>query len=103
MSVLVIPESDLPKDWAGKLNIYVCESCHGHIVTRDRDAGVTPFLVACKCTPGCTGFMKSSMYRVFDQSMAETHEWYRPDNLDGLARHTIDHVRNGGLLLRPKP
>jgi len=93
------PEPAYP---VGRLNIYVCETCRGHIVTRDRDAGVTPFMVGCRATPGCDGMMKSSMYRVFDQSMAESHEWYRPDSgPEGLSPGLRAHVEQGGLLLRP--
>lgn len=92
--------NNLPTEYNGKLNIYVCQDCRGHVVTRDRDAGVTPFMTACKATLGCTGMMQSSMYRVFDQSMREDFEWYRPESLDGLKPHTVDHIRKGGLILR---
>ncbi len=84
----------------GKKNIYVCESCKGHIVTVDRDAGVTPFLIRCEASAGCGGRMKSSLYRVFDQSMRASHEWYRPAAPQVLTGNTLDHVMHGGLLLR---
>lgn len=84
----------------GRLNIYVCDACMGHIVSRDVDAGVTPFCTSCYATEGCGGLMQSSMYRVFDQRMAHSHEWYRPASTDGMPAHTRDHVAKGGLILR---
>lgn len=81
-------------------NIYVCSVCKGHVITRDRDYGVTPFMIGCKATAGCTGHMQSSMYRVFDQTVAAEFEWYRPDTLDGLSDGEATHVKMGGLLLR---
>ena len=85
----------------GKLNIYTCQTCRGHLVTRDVDRGVTPFMIGCKAIPGCGGHMQSSMYRVFDQTMAETHQWYRPPAVQVLTPAEQQHVRQGGLLLRP--
>ncbi len=92
-------ESD-GKSYKGKKNIYVCEKCKGHIVTEDRDTGVTPFLTSCKVTEGCKGMMQSSMYRVFDQSMEADYEWYRPDNFNGQPPGVMDHLLQGGLLIR---
>jgi len=86
-----------------KKNIYTCEVCHDHVVTVDIDEGVTPFMIDCKCTPGCKGMMKSSMYRVFDQSMKAGWEWYRPTDVSGLSRWSLDHVSKGGLILRQVP
>ena len=85
-----------------KKNIYVCQKCSEHIVTVDRDNGVTPFMIRCEATSGCDGFMKSSMYRVFDQEMKASHEWYLPTaaEIAGLSDWEREHVRNGGLLLR---
>lgn len=86
----------------GKLNIYVCEACRGHIVTRDLDDGTTPFMVDCRATEACRGMMKSSLYRVFDQSIAEGWHWYRPDAAEraGLSLAMRHHAEKGGLLLR---
>lgn len=83
-----------------KLNIYVCRACKGHIVTRDVDEGTTPFMTGCKATPGCRGIMQSSMYRVFDQTMAEGWQWYKPTNAEAVAPNVREHVKMGGLLLR---
>lgn len=84
----------------GKVNIYVYEACRGHIVTRDRDAGTTPFMTACHATVGCKGKMQSSMYRVFNQDVRESHEWYRPSALEVVPTYARQHVAMGGLLLR---
>lgn len=85
----------------GKRNIYTCDRCHGHVVTWDRDDGVTPFMITCRAGDGCRGMMTSSMYRVFDQTMRPGFEWYRPASAAGLAAAVRDHVERGGLLLRP--
>ena len=89
--------------FAGKKNIYTCDTCHGHIVTIDLEDGVTPFMIGCRATERCKGMMKSSMYRVFDQTMAATHEWYKPGSAENLDYDTRKHVEQGGLLLRPAP
>jgi hypothetical protein len=89
-----------PGGFRGKINIYTCEKCRGHIVTRDRDDGVTPFMIGCRATLGCKGMMKSSFYNVFDQDMAEGWEWYRPTHAEALTPAEREHVSKGGLLLR---
>ncbi|KQW22131.1 hypothetical protein ASC80_01670 [Afipia sp. Root123D2] len=94
------PKQEAPEAFKGKKNIYVCDACHGHIVTIDVDAGVTPFMINCRAHPRCKGTMRSSMYRVFDQDMAASHEWYRPTPDDCLRPGEIEHVLKGGLLLR---
>ena len=81
----------------GKLNIYTCEKCNAHIVTKDVDDGVTPFMTPCD---DCDGMMLSSFYRVWDQSMRPDYEWYRPENTDGLSKYVKDHVDKGGLIMR---
>jgi hypothetical protein len=91
-----------PEGYQGKKNIYVCDQCHGHIVTVDRDAGTTPFTTDCCVTVSCKGWMKSSMYRVFDQDIAATHEWYKPSSVEAesMPQHVQHHIDQGGLLLR---
>lgn len=95
---------------SGRRNAYRCEADPSHvIVTIDREPGVTPFMTVCeRCraagVKGQAGMsapvMLSSMYRV-PQDLHPTHEWYRPDTLEGLSAGVLEHVRNGGLLLRP--
>lgn len=89
----------------GRLNIYTCDQCGQHIVTKDMDKGVTPFLIGCQCTVACHGRMASSFYRVWDpeEHMRWTHEWYHPSILSAnMSAATIDHVSKGGLLLRAR-
>lgn len=100
---------------AGKLNAYSCRGkrgvapgggfqlvqtappCGRTMVTIDREPGVTPFIVQC---PDCGGEAQSSGYRGINPAMVATHEWYRPDSLEGLEGWALDHVGKGGLLLR---
>lgn len=90
------------QSFRGKLNIYTCDTCRGHIVTIDMDAGTTPFMIACHAVQEgegqCKGRMTSSMYRVFDQSMRPDYEWYRPTGY--VIPNLRDHVNRGGLLMR---
>lgn len=83
--------------FAGKKNIYTCTDCGAHIVTVDRDRGVTPLTIGCQA---CGGTMRSSMYRVFDQAMRASHEWYKPPVIQLLSPGELEHVKRGGLLLR---
>lgn len=91
-----------PRSNPGRKNIYVCETCHRHVVTRDMEDGVTPFMINCQCTHGCRGKMYSSFYRVFDPKdmMAHEFEWYRPNVLQVLSPAEAQHVSQGGLLMR---
>lgn len=94
----------------GMKNMYVCEKCSEGFITVDRDEGTTPFITDCKITPGCKGHAKSSFYRIFDQSVKASWEWYKPteDELQKIilgktfyhAQSIRDHVKHGGLLLR---
>lgn len=95
-------------------NIYQCQTCLGLICTVDRDQGVTPFMIDCKATADCRGPMQSSFYMAHSLLTA-TFEWFRPSadelaelcaNLTGprveeRAAAYVDHVRRGGLVLRP--
>lgn len=94
---------------AGMKNLYVCigesmgvgatsaNGCGKAMWTIDREPGVTPFLAKCH---HCGGFAQSKSYRVPQDTVAD-YEWYRPDAFgpDDSVR-VIDHVLNGGLLLR---
>ncbi len=86
-------------DNTGKKNAYVCEKCGSYIITIDRHPGVTPFMVRCGA---CDSMAQSKMYRVQDY-LNPTHEWYRPDTLDGINSASFDHIENGGLILRAIP
>lgn len=94
-----------PRDFnPNRLNIYICDNCGGHIVSKDVDSGTTPFMIRCESTTGCQGRMQSSMYRVFDPEgkMHHSHEWYKPTPGMLIPKHTLDHVNKGGLLLRTR-
>lgn len=92
----------------GRINVYACTppmmpgtsmkgGCGYWIVTVDRDTGVTPMFVKCG---HCDGTATSRMYKV-GEGLEPTHEWYRPETIDGLDPAYFDHLRNGGLILRP--
>ncbi len=70
--------------------------CGQQIITVDREPGVTPFMTAC---PFCGGDTQSGFYRV-PAGLQPSHEWYRPDTFEDLKPHTIEHILNGGLILR---
>ena len=99
-----------PDKWGGKLNIYTCDGCRAHIVTRDVDEGVTPFMLPSSdyCPNKCGGMgqhitMVSSMYRVWDQSMIEDFQWYRPvEGVHEIPLSMAHHVQQGGLLIRKR-
>lgn len=88
---------------ARAINVYTCPTCGWKAITRNLVEGVTPFLIRCegkKCDkdnfPGCM----SAMYRV-NQHQTPTHEWYKPSDEELMRRPwAIDHVAQGGLLLR---
>lgn len=83
-------------DNSTRKNAYECEKCGSYIVTVDREPGVTPFMVNCG---NCSAFAYSKFYRVRPY-LEPTHEWYRPETLDGLHPWESEHVERGGLLLR---
>ncbi len=83
-------------------NLYTCDMCRGEIVTIDTDKGVTPFMISCRATSGCKGFMASSFYHC-DPARVAQFEWYRPETIEGFDPATKEHVMKGGLLLRPLP
>jgi len=87
----------------GKKNIYTCRKCRGHIVTRDLEEGVTPFMIRCEADPNCDGMMHSSFYRVFDGTLAASHEWFKPSVAQVLEPGVRRHVEKGGLVLRRIP
>lgn len=95
-------DADKARTTDQRLNIYTCTECRGHIVTKDVDEGVTPFMISCEAKIDCLGAMESSFYRVWDQRIAPSHHWYKP----GPAEHAAlipgyrEHVDKGGLLLR---
>lgn len=104
-----------------RMNLYMCQyGCHN--VTVDVDEGVTPFMIDCEfrgrpdrpLNPNyakdgrCVGVAKSTFYPQQLPPGAPypkpTHEWYRPskEELSMLSLAEIEHVNNGGLLLRKR-
>jgi len=107
----------------GKRNGYTCRGCGWRVVTINRDDGVTPFLIGCQNdvpsgedlakakaagqafgSSGCGAFMESAFYRV-PQDLEPSHEWYAPGERERKRMRrkgdpNLEHVENGGLLLR---
>jgi hypothetical protein len=93
------------------LNAYECDGerayadipakpgCGAYIVTIDRHPGVTPFMVKC----GHCGQMAESKRYNIQSYLNPTHEWYRPETLDGIEPVYFDHLSRGGLILRAIP
>ncbi len=120
-----IPEMILMSETKGQINRYTCTNCRKSIVTVNLVDGVTPAILSCKVTEGCSGQMMSSWYNC-NQGLIPTHEWYKPkddaeiqadvlsemkvhgldtsdqEEVNMLFNMTRDHVNQGGLLLRKK-
>lgn len=103
----MVPDDDwgqAANERVGRENCYVCRECLGHIVTVDRDPGVTPMFLGCRATEGCSGQMVSSGYPDPDKKPASigpaTWEWFRPTDLKGYEPDMVDHISRGGLELR---
>lgn len=92
---------------AGMVNVYVCERCGFHTVTKNRDEGTTPFMIGCKNPKTCKGTSYSSFYRV-RQNLDPMFLWVKPtddelqrflaDHDAAVQQQILEHVRNGGLL-----
>lgn len=102
--------ADLPGK--GAINPYQCNTCRIVVVTIHADKGTTPMFMGCKATEGCDGSMSSCGYPPISKMppdyMADkkVFEWYRPEAGPLGLFHTDqivdEHIRRGGLLLRPK-
>lgn len=101
-------------DGKGRLNAWECEECGAYIVSRDRDAGVTPYILRCKDETvgeglGCGAEMTSKFYRLARRDdWPVSHEWIRPKTKEKLAdalerddeyKNYSDYLRRGGLHL----
>lgn len=82
-----------------KSNTYVCTTCNGSIVTRNDDVGTTPFMLRCRATRGCQGFMESQFGRVKPGAMP-THEWYLRTDFDKMTDEESLHATRGGAFIR---
>ena len=81
------------------INIYLCSNGH-QTVTKDVDAGTTPFMHLC-ATKGCMEFGRSKMYQV-DQTLEPVEEWFRPTLKQTLKMDSgmQEHILPGGLEVR---
>lgn len=103
--LIIIEGKSIDMSYQGKKNVYTCPKGH-KTVTVDVDEGVTPFMLRCRQKDddgkhNCTEMARSSMYQV-DQELKAEYEWYMPLSLKGLNSSEIQHVRQGGLLIRKK-
>jgi ssDNA-binding Zn-finger/Zn-ribbon topoisomerase 1 len=108
----------LPEDTTGQVNGWYCPTCGQVTYGIHLHHGVTPMFLGCRATPDCTGVAASLMYP-WSRRLSEaddrlpawlgrpgtgvTLEWYMPDDQEllELEPQALDHVRNGGLLMRP--
>lgn len=92
-----------------RINVYVCPACHGAMVTKDVDEGVTPFMLRCRVTPGCKEFARSCFYNPGNfpagLDLTPRWEWYKPSPEETRAMDAPmrEHIDKGGLALRPAP
>jgi len=86
----------------GRKNVYICQTCRYAAVTVHRDDGVAPFMIPCISRTSCKGLAQSTFYQVHTD-LEPIGEWYYPakEELAGKDEATKQHVKNGGLLLRP--
>jgi len=102
-------------DVAGGVNGYRCGKCGYVTMTLNLVTGTTPFSIACTRPLWngrlCGQSAFSAFYRVVQDPLAATYEWYRPsdDELAYLCRRDPEqaddyryHVQQGGLLMRPR-
>lgn len=82
-------------------NTYICRVCGRAIATRCDDCGTTPFIIGCRATPGCKGFMESQFGRM-KEGLTPTYEWYRMSDskIPTMTSGECDHHLAGGAFLR---
>lgn len=88
----------------GRIDIFICTTCRGHLVSRQSVDGATPFLMTCMIGYECMGSMRRSTLRV-DQDIAPSFEWVKPSEADVSVMHPMaqEFFHDGGLLIRPLP
>ncbi len=85
-------------------NAYTCDRCHQNIITIDRDDGVTPFMLACRATAGCTGTMRSQFYFQNERTLSPPqYEWRKPTRQEyaNMSPAMRQHIDIGGLDIYP--
>lgn len=94
----------------GSVNAWKCEECGLLLVAIHVDDGVTPMLLGCRVTAGCTGMMISSGYPrpPIPEHILERLAWeWRKASTTQLKRWRRDnramftHCEMGGLVLAP--
>ena len=64
---------------AKRFNHYACEACGQITIAKHEDQGVTPFMLGCRATPGCSGSAFSKMYQGSQDPAQVPHViWFRP-------------------------
>lgn len=92
------------KESDNTVNLYTCEnkSCGNTVKTVDVDRGTTPMVLDCL---KCRGKMKSSFYQNIPDKPDVTMEFFRPELNKVLKQrdnqNLMNHILDGGLLLRP--
>ena len=101
-------------DGRGKgVDVYICQECGAHILTRYKDFGVTPFIMNCKnCGTGYAEHVQTISEEVAKRLCdrgecykGKVFEWVRP-SFEWLNKQrkkdrlgVIEHVLKGGLVL----
>ena len=103
----------MSEDLTGRVNGYRCKDCGKHTFVVHVDNGVTPMFLACRAEgvepadAECKGRGVSLMYpppptppHIVE---AVAWEWYKPTRRELREMDTamLDHVKRGGLMLRP--
>lgn len=88
-------------DGRNTVDRYTCDCCGYMVYTTYKDKGVTPFMIRCT---RCGGTMFHD--KTYNKEIVPKHiivlDWYRPSLKQTLklSEGEIDHVLNGGLLLK---
>ena len=101
-------------DGCGKgVDVYICQKCGAHILTRYKVLGVTPFVMNCRnCRTGYAEHVQTISEEVAKRLCnrgecykGKVFEWVRP-SFEWLKKQrkkdrfgVIEHVLNGGLVL----
>ena len=90
-----------------KRNAYTCQTCGGTVITEDRDEGVTPFMLACRATKGCSGMSESHFYRgpTVASDKPAAFIWRKPTPTEYKASSPAmkQHFDQGGLNIYATP
>jgi hypothetical protein len=86
-------------------NAYTCQTCGQTVITEDMEKGVTPFMLACRATKGCSGMSQSHFYRgpTVESDKPATFIWRKPTKAERRAASPgmRQHFDQGGLNIYP--